>query len=202
MTIQTTTHLPRHPRLARLVDRLASRLDIWTVLAVVLALSVVLVVARGRLATSGAPGPIIIEATPALPTVASVAVVQAMPGQLRTTRAVIAYDGELHPIGAIEPGRTYTPTAQLDETWLEADVAGSGIVRLKIAELFGVAELPPIVRTVEPDRREIEPPSAPIVEAAPPTYAPMNAAPSCWAGPPAPYHGEPECWKGVPFVQP
>src|SRR5688500_922656 len=49
----------------------------------------------------------------------------------RTARAVIAYDDSGQPIGALEVGRPYTPTAQIDDTWLLADVQGSGLVRLK-----------------------------------------------------------------------
>jgi hypothetical protein len=101
-----------------------------------------------------------------------------------TTRAVIAYDGAGQPIGAIEIGRPYTLTAQIDDTWLLADVQGSGVVRLKISELYGLADLP---RTAQPT---IPPPTSPpviIVEQVPAPaveYAPLTYQPP--ADPPTP----------------
>ena len=98
-----------------------------------------------------------------------------------TTRTVIAYDGNGQPIGAMEIGRPYTSTAQIDDTWLLVDVQESGVVRLKISELHGLVGLPGTAQPTAPPPTAlpviiIHQALAPAVEhAAPATYQPLPA---------------------------
>ena len=130
---------------------------------------------------------ILATATPPLPALPTPTAPQiealASSGAPLTTRAVIAYDDAGQPIGAIEIGRPYTLTAQIDDTWLLADVQGSGIVRLKVAELYGLADLPRTVQPTAPPSTAppmiiVEQAPAPAVEYAPPTYQPPPEPPT------------------------
>lgn len=108
---------------------------------------------------------IVITPTPSLPTPAAPQLGALTSSTIqRTARAIIAYDDSGQLIGAIEIGRPYTPTAQIDDTWLLADMQGSGMVRLKIAELYGLAGLPRIVQPTAPPPIT---PSVILVEQAP-----------------------------------
>jgi hypothetical protein len=193
----TTTRLraPRHApittalftRVARLRAWLRS-LDPWQISASA-ALTIVLagVLARSIFhQVAPAPAPIIIVATPALPTAPatpSPALAVAGSGATRTTaRAVIAYSmpDPASPIGAVEPGRAYTPTAQIGDAWLVAEVAGSGTVYLQIAELYGLADLPRTAEPTPPPIIIVEQPQQPeqlgimaVDQAAVPTAPPM-----------------------------
>lgn len=104
------------------------------------------------------PLPIIIVATAlaempptAVPPVAQVAALP--PNALR--RAVVAYGAPdaSTAIGAIESGRTYAVLARYGADWLQADVAGSGVVWLKADQLL---DLPAGLA-------DLEPPPAPVV---------------------------------------
>ena len=151
-----------------------------------LALALIGALASVRSAPTSPPA-IVILATPTLPARPAPALAVAAAGPLArtTTRAVIAYSAPdpASPIGALEPGRAYTPTAQIGDAWLAADVAGSGAVYLQIAELYGLANLP---RTAEPAAAPIivvEPPQFEImaVPTAPPAPAP-TALPPMYTG--------------------
>jgi hypothetical protein len=130
---------------------------------------------------------ILITPTPPLPALPTPTVPQiealASSAARFTTRAVIAYDDNGQPIGAIEIGRPYTPTAQIDDTWLLAEVQGSGIVRLKVAELYGLADLPRTAQPTAPPPTSppvviVEQVPVPAVEYAPPTYQPPPEPPT------------------------
>lgn len=178
MTTRTTTHLRRrHPLVRWLADQ-----DPWLLISL---LAIVLVVAGGTvrnlwLARSyePAPAPIIIMATPqaiAVPTSAPEIQVAAAATQ-RLPRAVVAYS-EPAPdaaIGAIEPGRAYTPTERLGDGWLLAEVAGSGQVWLRVVDLAGLAGVPdaapPPIQEQQPAVLVVAP--AVVEAAAQPTVAP------------------------------
>jgi hypothetical protein len=100
--------------------------------------------------------PIIIVATP---TMAGPAVAAAPPHS-GLPRAVVAYDApDGRALGAIEAGRPYTPTVRSGLEWLQIDAAGSGLVWVRVADLFdGLASLPDIATPI---------PAPAIVEAAP-----------------------------------
>jgi hypothetical protein len=102
--------------------------------------------------------PIIILASPTMPGPA----IAAAPSRTGLPRAVVAYDApDGRALGAIDAGRPYTPTVRSGLDWLQIDAAGSGLVWVRIADLFdGLASLPDVATPI--------PPAAPaIVEAAP-----------------------------------
>jgi hypothetical protein len=119
-----------------------------------------------RLSMATTQQPIIIVATATLPVapISAPAVAAASPALRRTTRAIVAYSApdQAAVIGAIEPGRAYTPTVAIGDAWLLADVASSGSVYLRIAELYDLAALPRSPLPVE-----AAPVPAPAVVAAP-----------------------------------
>jgi hypothetical protein len=105
-------------------------------------------------ATPALSGAIIIIASPIAdgprptPAPTAAAVVAALPpNALR--RAVVAYDSPINGnvLGAIEQGRIYTVLARYGSEWLQADVAGSGVVWLRSADVLdlpaGLADLEP-----------------------------------------------------------
>lgn len=87
-------------------------------------------------------------------------------------RAVVAYDApDGRVIGAIDQGHAYRVVARYGADWLQADVAGSGVVWLRAADLF---DLPS-------DLADMQPPPAPTVvyvPGAPQQLAPPAPAPS------------------------
>jgi hypothetical protein len=126
---------------------------------------------------------IIIIASP-LPVVPPTAVppaaqVAAMPpNALR--RAVVAYDAPNgSAIGAIESGRTYSVVARWGSDWLQADVAGSGVVWLKADQVLdlpaGLADLEP---APQPQVIYVAAQPAPAVATPEPHYEVTNAAPT------------------------
>jgi hypothetical protein len=130
--------------------------------------------------------PIVILATPMLPSpptttpspaveVPALQVASASPPRL--SRAVIAYSAPLADaaIGAIEPGRIYTLTGRLGGEWLQAEVAGSGTVWLRLVDLAGLVGVPDIAT----------PAAAPVVMLAAPVGAEPMAQPTV-APPPTP----------------
>ena len=159
--------------------------------------------AAGHIAPAPTPAldPIIIIASPLPqgipPTAVPAAQVAAvLPNTLRG--AVVAYDAPAgNVLGAIEAGRTYALLARYGAEWLQADVAGSGVVWLKADQ---VLDLPPGLADLEPTPAPVvverpiyvsAPPAAaeaaPTVSepsAPPPTMAPQTAAildRSAWA---------------------
>jgi hypothetical protein len=197
MTIETTAHLTLSWR-QRLRLWLA-RQDGWR-LASVLIVALLLIGGsvrealrqRGQIVPEQ---PIIIVATPALPLppsatpsppVEAPAYQVANSTTLRTGAcAVIGYaapslDAQL---GAIEPQRPYTPTGRISDEWLQAEVAGSGLIWLRPIELACLAAVPdiatpaaapvPAVMLAAPVR--VEPAAPPTV--AVPTLPPVSPAP-------------------------
>jgi hypothetical protein len=92
-------------------------------------------------------------------------------------RAVVVYAAPEGPVvGAIEPGREYTPTGRLDTSWLQLEVAGSGLVWARAAELEAAAEMIAAL----PDLATPTPQPAPVpVVAPPPPVAPRTPARRC-----------------------
>jgi hypothetical protein len=98
--------------------------------------------------------PVIIIATSApAPTAAPVQQVAAvLPNALRG--AVVAYDSPNGSVlGAIEAGRPYQLLARYGAEWLQADVAGSGVVWLKADQVLNLPE----------GLADLQPPPAPVV---------------------------------------
>jgi len=135
------------------------------------------------------PLPIIMIATaPAVapPTAAPAAQVAAVaPNTLR--RAVVAYDAPAGSVlGAIEQGRAYQVLARYGADWLQAEVAGSGIVWLRADQVLDLpADLANLQPTAAPQivyevvnqpvqaAQEAAPAAAPEIEAVP-TPAPPS----------------------------
>lgn len=94
----------------------------------------------------------------------------------RLARAVVAYAAPEGPVvGALEPGREYTPTGRLDTSWLQLEVAGSGLVWAQAAELEAATEM--IARL--PDLATPTPQPPPTPEPTPtPAPAPVVAPPA------------------------
>lgn len=116
--------------------------------------------------------PIIIIASP-LPVVppTAAAVIAAVPSNA-LRRAVVAYDSPANgnALGAIEAGRIYHLLARFGSEWLQADVAGSGVVWLRSSE---VLDLPA-------DLADLKPTDAPRVVERQPVYVnqPAMAVPT------------------------
>lgn len=90
----------------------------------------------------------------------------------RLPRALVAYDApDGNTLGAIEPGRVYTPTAQLNTEWIQLEVAGSGLIWVKATDLPEVqmTDLP----TVTPEQPTARPATAA------PAAAPAEPAAPC-----------------------
>jgi hypothetical protein len=141
--------------------------------------------------------PIIIVATPSLPLpstvtpttppvarppVATPAYQVAMSAPLRTGAcAVIGYAAPQADaqIGAIEPQRPYTPTGRIDDEWLQAEVAHSGLIWLRVVEVACLTGVPDIATPA------VAPP-APAVLLAVPMVAPLPVQPTVAPPPPSP----------------
>jgi hypothetical protein len=85
-------------------------------------------------------------------------------------RLLIAFaspDGEV--LGAIESTRAITPTAHYGDTWIQADVAGSGLVWLRASDSPDLAIVGPDLSPRRPAAAvpAAAPPSAPFVPAVP-----------------------------------
>jgi hypothetical protein len=198
MTTQTTAHLTtgRRERLRHFLRKY----DPWLLL--VLALLGLPILGRSvrSLVDSfqGAERSIVIVATPALPSPPSTTpspVVEAPALQvansttLRTGAcAVIGYGAPSldAQIGAIEPQRPYTPTGRIDDEWLQAQVAHSGLIWLRPIELACLAAVPDIATPVPP----AAPPAPAVMLAAParvePLVQPTVALPTPLPAPPTP----------------
>jgi hypothetical protein len=162
MTVQTTAHLTMSRRSQ--LRRWLARQDRWRLASVLL---VVLLLVGGSVREAlrertqiASEQPIIILATPALPSpptvtpgVPSPAYQVASSAVLRTGAcAVIGYAAPSTDaqIGAIEPERPYTPTERIDDEWLHAQVAHSGTIWLRPIELACLAAVPDIATPVPP----------------------------------------------------
>lgn len=193
MTTKTTNHLALSWR-ARLRLALLQR-DLWS-LALPLALALVasligLVLALqlyraqqpAAAAAQPTPAAIILIATaqaetrptPALPTEET----RAAPIGHVLARAVVAYDAPAGKvIGAIDRGHAYQVVARYGSDWLQADVQGSGVVWLAVADVFdlpqGLADLAPTAAPEIVTVRVPVPIAAPqyTVDSAPPPIAP------------------------------
>lgn len=165
MTTKTTFHLSLTTR-----DRLRTWLmthDPIVLLAIPLLLLIVAgLAAHPAPAAPTAPQPIIMIAT-ALATAPPPAATAATKASASTlARAVVAYDSPNgRVIGAIDSGHRYQVVARFGADWLQADVAGSGVVWLLSAEVFdlpsGLADLQP---TVAPQVVIVAPAAAPTYQ--------------------------------------
>ena len=108
-------------------------------------------------------------------------------------RALVAYDApDGRVIGAIDRGHAYQIVARFGQDWLQADVAGSGVVWLRTAEVFdlpaGLADLqptaapPPIVRATDAPA----PPPSYQVESLEPAADVLGSPPTPLGGGPTP----------------
>lgn len=130
--------------------------------------------------------PIIILASPlpvVPPTAAPVAQVAAIGANVlpRAVTAWAAPDGAV--LGAIEAGRPYRAVASFGAAWLQVEVEGSGVVWLRVAELYGgeVADLAPV-------------PAPQVVYVSAPAYAAPTPAPQYMVtndNPPADFYTTP-----------
>jgi hypothetical protein len=181
MATQTTTHLTtsRRERLRHFLRKY----DPWLLL--VLTLVGLPILGRGvrSLVDSfqGAERSIIIVATPALPLpptatpsppIVTPAYQVAMSAPNHTGAcAVIGYSAPSldAQLGAIEPQRPYTPTERIGDEWLQAQVAGSGLIWLRPIELACLAAVPDIATPVPP----AVPPAPVVMLAAPARVEPL-----------------------------
>lgn len=123
-------------------------------------------------------------------------------------RAVVAYDApDGAPIGALDSGRAYIVIARWGDGWLQADVAGSGLVWLRVSDLLdtnNVADIGSARTTPPPDSQPqapmaiwIAPTPEPVYQVAndppAPAYEPMGAPQAAGAAPAT-------VWASVPPV--
>lgn len=108
----------------------------------------------------------------------------------RMLGAYAAPDGML--LGQIEETRPYTPTAHFGDAWVQADVAGSGLVWIRAADMPGMA-------LSGPDLAPAPQPQIVYVNAPAPAQAPAQAAPT-YSAPAA--QPTPDWYTTPPVVQP
>lgn len=120
------------------------------------------------------PLPIILIATPAAaPTEAQI---QVQDVSLTIPRAIVVYaapDGA--PLGAIEAGRGYDYVARSGADWIQVDIAGSGVVWVRSADLTGVPDLADLAPTATPI---VVVEQRPAIQIAAPTLQPPDAPPA------------------------
>ncbi len=157
MSTKTTNHLAitGQPRTLRRWLRVKDR---WLASSVLALLLVALISGLwGTWQRRQSSQPIIIMATPALPTPipASIPIAEAGTApDIHTTMsaprtlpcAIIAYGApdRATEIRAIEPGRQFTPTERISNEWLRAEVDGSGLVWMPLEDLTCLAGVPEV----------------------------------------------------------
>lgn len=115
---------------------------------------------------TGAPGPAATEESQIAAVTVSATTDARRP---RLARAVVAYaapDGSV--VGALEPGRGYTPIGRLDTDWLQLEVAGSGLVWARVAEVEEATEMIAALPDLATPTPEPPPTPAPAPVLAPP----------------------------------
>jgi|SRR6185503_3161858 len=131
------------------------------------------------LATAAPVQPVRPAATP-LPVPTALPATPTPAGLPRLPRALVAFSAPAgEPIGAIEAGRAYTATAVYGASWVQLDIAGSGRLWVRAADVpeaqtAGLPDLAP-----PPTPAPVPPPAvpAPIVAPEQPTAAPATATP-------------------------
>jgi hypothetical protein len=132
-----------------------------------------------RAVATPTPGVIILIAT-AQPQSTPAAIRTAEQHGTTTVRALVAYDApDGQALGAIEAGRAYQVLASYGAAWLQADVAGSGVVWLRAADLLGAPG--GLV-----DLRPTDAPRIVVVSAPAPAYTPPTPDFQQMSEPPAP----------------
>lgn len=190
-TTKTTIRLtlPARPRFDGLPLPLAIAVCIFALLGIAAAVGRI-TSAPSAAAVPTAPLPIIIVATrgPEVPLVAPAPAQQvaaAVPAGNVTRRAIVVYGSPdlSAAIGAVEPGRAFTPVAHYGSEWMQLDMQGSGLVFVRVADLY---DLPPNLIDLKPAApaqvivqpvyvEQPAPPQAPAVEQ--PAYQVSNDQP-------------------------
>lgn len=157
MTTKTTIHLtlptlPR-PHLDQLPAPVAIAVVIFCLLGIVGAIGRIAgAPSAAAVPTARLPEPIIIIATPqalAVPLIEPAQQIAAAPAGNVTRRAIVVYGAAdlASAIGAVEPGRAFTPVAHYGADWMIVDMADSGRVFVRVADLY---DLPPNLIDLKP----------------------------------------------------